>query len=84
MHNYILESMAQVGCGASDTREISEIVNNMTAIQRDTLDAMHNFGIHTTLTPVASATRQRLISDYSIDELECFAAYVNASRSVGL
>lgn len=82
MNDYIIEKMAQVGCSASDTREIAGIVNKMTQIQWDTLDAMYNFGFHTSLTPVASATRQSLISDYSDDEIECFSAYVNALRNV--
>ena len=82
MHPYIIESMAQVGCGVGDTEETATIVEKMTPIQWDVLDAMHNFGMHTTLTPVGSATRQRLVSDFSDDELICLAAYVNASRNV--
>jgi len=65
MQTYIIESMAQVGCGVSDTKEIAQIVESLTDIEHDTLDAMHNFGQHTTLTPVGSMTRANLISRYS-------------------
>lgn len=81
MQNYIIESMAQVGCGISDTKEIAQIVESLTDIEHDTLDAMHNFGQHTTLTPVGSMTRANLISKYSDDDLICLSAYVNAYRN---
>lgn len=81
MHPYITESMARVGCGASDTKEIAEIASKLSHLEWDTLDAMHNFGQHTTLTPVGSATRQGLISQFSDDDLICLSAYVNAHRN---
>lgn len=81
MQTYIIESMAQVGCGVSDTKEIAQIVESLTDIEHDTLDAMHNFGQHTTLTPVGSMTRANLISRYSDDDLICLSAYINAYRS---
>jgi hypothetical protein len=81
MQNYIIESMAQVGCGISDTKEIAQIVESLTDIEHDTLDAMHNFGQHTTLTPVGSMTRANLISRYSDDDLICLSTYVNAYRN---
>lgn len=81
MQTYIIESMAQVGCGVSDTKEIAQIVESLTDIEHDTLDAMHNFGQHTTLTPVGSMTRANLISKYSDDDLICLSAYINAYRS---
>lgn len=73
--------MAQVGCGISDTKEIAQIVESLTDIEHDTLDAMHNFGQHTTLTPVGSMTRANLISRYSDDDLICLSTYVNAYRN---
>ena len=73
--------MAQVGCGISDTKEIAQIVESLTDIEQDTLDAMHNFGQHTTLTPVGSMTRANLISRYSDDDLICLSTYVNAYRN---
>lgn len=81
MQTYIIESMAQVGCGVSDTKEIAQIVESLTDIEQDTLDAMHNFGQHTTLTPVGSMTRANLISKYSDDDLICLSTYVNAYRN---
>ena len=82
MNSYIIESMAQVGCGVSDTREIASIVKSFTDIERDTLDAMHNFGMQATLTPAGSATRAKLVIKYSNDDLICLSAYVNATRNV--
>lgn len=80
--DYINDKMADYGCGAGDVREIADIVDRMTPIEWDTLDAMHNFGSHTTLTPYGSTTRAGLIAKYSDDDLLCFAAYVNAYRNV--
>lgn len=82
MNDYITDTMAAYGCGLGDTREIADIVDRFTEIEWDTLDAMHNFGAHTTLTPYGSKTRAGLISRYSDDDLLCFAAYVNAYRNV--
>lgn len=82
MHPYILESLAMVGCGAGDARELAAICEGLPSIAWDTLDAMHNFGPHTTLTPAGSAARADLTSEYSDDDLICLAAYVNAYRNV--
>lgn len=81
MNDYIIESMALVGCGVSDTKEIAEIVKGLSEIEHDTLDAMYNFGHHTTLTPVGSSTRAKLMSEYDDDDITCLSTYVNAYRN---
>ena len=82
MDNYILEMMAQMGCGSSDTREIAAIVDTLPHITWDTLDALYSFGIDIDLTPAGDAARDELRAMYSEDDIECFAAYVNAYRNV--
>lgn len=81
MTQYMIESMAQVGCGVTDTEDIAQIVAQLPEIAVDTLDAMHNFGMHTTLTPAGSKARADLISSFSDDDLICLATYVNAYRN---
>lgn len=81
MNEYIKESMAMVGCGASDTREIANICSNLSEIEWDTLDAMYSFGADTTLTEAGEAARANLKADNSDDDLICLAAYVNAHRN---
>lgn len=73
--------MANIGCGVSDTKEIAQIVESLTEIELDTLDAMHNFGMHTTMTHAGNVARDKLISEYSDDDLICLSTYVNAYRS---
>ena len=80
--NYILSKMAEVGCGVVDTADIAIICDNLTDIERDTLDAMHNLGMHVSLTPIGSMTRANLISQFSDDDLMCLSAYVSARRNI--
>lgn len=82
MNSYIIESMALVGCGVGDTKQIATIVSHMTPLQHDALDAMYNFGANTELLPKADVARQALRQEYDEDELVCLSAYVNAMRSV--
>ena len=82
MNTYIIESMARVGCGVSDTNEIATIVSGMSDIERDTLDAMHNFGMETSFTPAGNKARAELVRNYDDDDLLCLSTYVNASRNI--
>lgn len=82
MHDYITETMAHVGCGVGDTREIAAICKDLPHIQWDTLDAMNSFGPTTTLTEAGNEARIALEDQYDDDTLECLAAYVGAYRNV--
>ncbi len=81
MNDYITESMARIGCGLSDVKDIASIIATLPEIAIDTLDAMYNFGFHTTLTSAGSKARADLISDFSDDDLVCLSTYVNAYRN---
>jgi hypothetical protein len=81
MNSYIVESMAMVGCGRVDTEEVAKVVASLSDIEVDTLDAIYNFGLHTTLTPAGSKARASLISSYSDDDIDVMATYVNAYRN---
>ena len=79
---YIREKMASVGVGSTDLTEIKTICDNFTDMQKDVLDSMHSLGAHITMKPVYSATRQRLISDFSDDDLTVLGAYISARRNI--
>lgn len=81
MNEYIAQSMASVGCGASDTREVASICAKLPHIAWDTLDAMYSFGADTDLTEAGEKARKSLRDEYSDDDLLCFSTYVNAHRN---
>lgn len=80
--NYIVEKMATVGCGATDTLEIKALCDDMSTEQRDVLDCWHNNGFGIPLRPVYFETAGKLKRDFTEDDLTVLGAYVNARRNV--
>lgn len=81
MSNYITEKMASVGCGYSDTIEISKICKSLTEKQKDILDTWYNIGF-VELKDEYKKDADTLMSDYTKDDLSCISAYVSAERNI--
>lgn len=81
MNGYIIESMARMGCGITDTQQVHETVAKLPKMAQDVLDAWYNFGRSTDLLPAAQADAEKLRAEYSDDDLDCMQSYVNAYRN---
>ena len=81
MDYYVATKMAEVGAGAGDTREASEICDNLKPVARDILDCWHNLGIEQDVAPEYKHIAQELKSEYSNDDLMVLGVYVNARRN---
>lgn len=79
--SYITDKMALVGCGVTDTLEVSAVCDNLTVEQRDVLDCWHSNGFGIPLAPAYFETAGILKRDYTEDDLTVMAAYVNARRN---
>lgn len=81
MNDYITETMARYGCGASDVKAIHGIITSLSDMAQDVLDGWYNFGRATDLLPAARLAASDLRDNYSDDDLDCMEAYINAYRS---
>lgn len=82
MDKYIIESMAGVGCGISDTREVAETVNQLPSKAKDVLDTWHNLGQKIELRADYQPIAKMLKSKFSDDDIICLSTFVNASRNI--
>ena len=82
MNDYIIQSMALVGCGVSDTKDIAQIVSTLPREAKDVLDTWHNVGTNIPLKSEYQTVADMLKTRFSDDDITCLGAYVNASRNV--
>lgn len=82
MDDYIIEKMADVGCGLSDVRIAENDCDSMSKDQKDILDCWHNNGIKIPLSTKYKSAADSLTKKYSEDDLIVLGAYVSARRNL--
>lgn len=82
MNKYIIESMAQVGCGVTDTKEVAETVSRLPKKAHDVLDTWYNIGRNIELRAEYQAIAQMLKDKFSDDDITCLSTFINATRNV--
>lgn len=82
MNKYIIESMAQVGCGVTDTKEVAETVSRLPKKAHDVLDTWYNIGRNIELKAEYTSTVEMLKDNFNDDDITCLSTFVNAKRNV--
>ena len=82
MTDYIIEKMADVGCGAGDVRIAKQDCDGMSKDQKDILDCWYNNGVNIPVSARYQSAADRLKEQYSDDDLTVLGAYVSARRNI--